>query len=169
MGTNINVFIEEKIGGYWRDRNLFALLVPAEANKGKDVYSLIGLFPGRSYSLFALMANVRNNFGITPISVPRGIPADASAIIKMQAGVNFGDVYHDPSWLSVEEIFDAIYEGGGYERMKILHGPSKHAQDALHSLLISIEEQLNRLGRVSCMMELYEKRKDFRIVFWFES
>lgn len=33
-------------------------------------------FSGRSYRLFAVLAGVRNDYGITPISPPRGVPHD---------------------------------------------------------------------------------------------
>ena len=40
------------------------------------------IYIGRCYSLFALLANVRNYAEITPISNPRGLPNDVSEIVK---------------------------------------------------------------------------------------
>ncbi len=37
------------------------------------------IYEGRSYPLFAALADVRNHFGIVPIATPRGMPKDASA------------------------------------------------------------------------------------------
>jgi hypothetical protein len=40
------------------------------------------IYHERNYSLFALLANVRNSAGVKPISEPRGLPEDVSEIVK---------------------------------------------------------------------------------------
>ena len=55
----------------------------------------------RWYSLFARMANVRNECGIAPISEPRGLPSDISFMTKFDYEWDQG---HSASWLSGAEV-----------------------------------------------------------------
>lgn len=56
---------------------------------------------GRNYSLFAILAGVRNGCDFQPIAEPRGVPEDASAYTK-----DWLEDYHTPSWLTLAEILD---------------------------------------------------------------
>jgi hypothetical protein len=68
-----------------------------------------------SYPEFAFLADVRNDWGVPPISEPRGLPKDASAYVLYE--------YQDPcrrdqprggshsaSWLTIQELIDFNYE-----------------------------------------------------------
>lgn len=61
MGCDIHCYIEYK-------------------QAGREGWSGFGgrINPGRHYGIFAKMADVRNDYGITPIAQPRGLPEDAS-------------------------------------------------------------------------------------------
>jgi hypothetical protein len=79
MGCDIHVIAERRYGDDW-ERISFSP------------------FDWRSYNMFAFLAGVRNYSAITPISEPRGLPADFD---------RDGDPYvgdHSFSWLSVEEL-----------------------------------------------------------------
>jgi hypothetical protein len=83
MGCDVHCFAEVKYKGRWQ----FAGEVYME----------------RHYDIFSKMANVRNeeDSGIEPISLPRGVPQDASDLTK----VIMDDVdYHSHSYLSLEEM-----------------------------------------------------------------
>lgn len=57
----------------------------------------------RNYDLFAMMANVRNNGDIEPLSSPRGLPHDVSKSTACIAK-SWGSDGHSHSWLGYEEI-----------------------------------------------------------------
>jgi hypothetical protein len=88
MGCDIHMHGEVKINGEWHHWN--------QPN---------GF---RWYALFAKMANVRNysELGkIKPISLPRGLPADATFLTKFDSD-RWGCDGHSHSWLSGEEVAD---------------------------------------------------------------
>lgn len=60
-------------------------------------------YNGRNYVLFAILADVRNGFGIEPITAPRGIPEDASAFYKREVE-KWGADGHSHSWLTLDEL-----------------------------------------------------------------
>lgn len=66
---------------------------------------------GRSYSLFAKMANVRN-YGneVEPISTPRGLPTGISKMVKFHRD-DYGIDGHSDSYLSYQEIRGLIEWG----------------------------------------------------------
>jgi hypothetical protein len=84
MGCDIHCFTEVRINGAWH------LWDQPD--------------PGRHYSMFALMAGVRN-YGneIKPIAEPRGLPADVSAATAFAYSEWEADA-HSMSWLSIEEV-----------------------------------------------------------------
>jgi hypothetical protein len=71
-----------------------------------DVPYTLRYYTTRNYSLFAILAGVRNglrgDFG--PIAAPKGIPADASPEVTRLAAQR-GEWVHDHSWLTLAEIF----------------------------------------------------------------
>lgn len=58
---------------------------------------------GRHYELFAALAGVRNDYGIKPISKPRGIPDDACKEYKSLVE-NWDLDGHSHSWVTVEDL-----------------------------------------------------------------
>ena len=81
MGCDIHLIREIKIAGVWH------------------CYSATTV--ERNYPLFAKMAGVRNRDKIIPITEPKGIPYDMSAV----AGLYYNmDPYHNESWFNTEEI-----------------------------------------------------------------
>lgn len=81
--------------------------LPQDAS-GKDYYEALWNHPlyfGRNYALFAILAGVRNNFDVTPIAEPRGIPNNASIHAKAACWDWQGDA-HSHSWLSLKDLLD---------------------------------------------------------------
>lgn len=117
MGCDIHSFVEikHKKTGKWEKATGFKS-DSYNANSdyfGTDEY-LKGssLLDGRNYSMFAILADVRNGYGfagcdtgdaIRPISLPKGLPDDVSDEVKQESD-EWGVDGHSHSWLTAEEI-----------------------------------------------------------------
>jgi hypothetical protein len=94
MGCDIHLWIEKRdLEGRWQ---------PAEAYN-EDNYYQSDLYDTRSYKLFSLLADVRNDGSIKPIVEPRELPDDMSPIVAELAR-HFAD--HSHSWLTLRELLD---------------------------------------------------------------
>ncbi len=114
MGTDIYSFAIDANGkpiegGKWAD--------------GKEHDPIYGIGSGepfgrRSYAVFGFLADVRNYSGVTPISQPRGLPADLK--FSEEERDEFDGSYAH-SWLSVAELvafdYDALTEDRRVTRM----------------------------------------------------
>lgn len=100
MGCDIHAIYQVKKDGRWID-------VPCSWNQN------------RQYTLFAWLADVRNEFDITPISKPRGFPKDLPLDFNDEYSMDVSNVYpklqkwfegkfwfgdHSFSWLTFGEI-----------------------------------------------------------------
>ncbi len=84
MGCDIHLHTEVKINGEWHH------------------YSNPSVW--RNYTLFALMAGVRNeDKEIEPISPPRGLPSDMTLLTSFDADYWAGDA-HSASWLGADDL-----------------------------------------------------------------
>lgn len=93
MGCDIHAFTEVKIRGVWHCHSV--LSVP------------------RTYRLFGRMAGVRNwDPAVAPIALPRGLPDDISAVVRLYAVCWEGDA-HSHSWLTASEAGAIESEHGG--------------------------------------------------------
>ncbi len=137
MGCDIHVFTEVKIKGQW-----YAYGHP-------NVY--------RSYTLFALMAGVRNSQNIMPISLPKGIPDDCSNVVQHAAEDGDG---HSHSWLSATEIVEL--EDRWY-KINPDHNP-----DLEHHLFGYLEGN-SWAGFTRYPDSRPEWIEDVRFVFWFDN
>lgn len=63
-----------------------------------------------NYRLFALMANVRNEGGITPVSLPKGFPAEMSkgAQFLFNTLVDEGADLHSQTFLTTAELAQVV-------------------------------------------------------------
>lgn len=82
MGCDIHLHAEIKIDGQW--------------------HHYAQLYIGRDYTLFGLMAGVRNT-NVTPISQPKGIPDDITVITRISLN-DWSVDGHTHSYLNGEEI-----------------------------------------------------------------
>jgi hypothetical protein len=60
---------------------------------------------GRNYTLFAMLAGVRNGLAITPAAEPKGIHEDACSEFRYFSD-GFGTDGHSHSWLTLRELKD---------------------------------------------------------------
>lgn len=66
-------------------------------------YTVHEIYRGRSYHLFARLADVRNYYACEYIDRPRGIPSDASDIVKKEAE-SWGRDGHSHSYCTLKEL-----------------------------------------------------------------
>lgn len=105
MGCDIHLLIQVRRDGAWEDYDT-----------GLDEHLYWQLWEPRSYDTFALLADVRNDGSVTPISRPRGIPDDFECedyrtSIHSRLGL-VGDVErngkdlgdHSHSWVTLAEL-----------------------------------------------------------------
>lgn len=60
-------------------------------------------YDGRNYNLFSILAGVRNDYNILPISNPKGLPNDISNEVRGKYSV-WEDDGHSASWLTTKEL-----------------------------------------------------------------
>lgn len=104
MGTDIHFYTEVRQDDEWVTANIW------KADKEYGYMEADEMYDSRCYSLFGILANVRNGSGFAgcdlgdgfkPIAEPRGIPKDACPEI-LQEWKDSGD--HTPSWLLLSEL-----------------------------------------------------------------
>lgn len=93
MGCDIHMGFEKRrdVGWPWE------AFAPSRTRNGVS----LGYTGGRNYALFALLADVRNYYDITPLDRPRGYPADMSDRIRRS-------VNDESSFEADEEEFDGL-------------------------------------------------------------
>jgi len=96
MGCDIHLYVEKFDGKKW-------VHIQEDVMENDDVPIELSFFDTRSYSLFAILANVRNNGNFNPISEPKGLPEDCSESIRNVQDWRDG---HSHSWLTLKEIFE---------------------------------------------------------------
>lgn len=92
MGCDIHGYCEIYENGKWEMAGGF-----------NNKYSSDEPYEGRNYNLFSLLANVRNSGNITPISLPRGVPKDASESYQ-RIVEECGSDGHSHSFLMLDEL-----------------------------------------------------------------
>jgi len=117
MGCDIHLYVEKRAkNGKW---------VYASAKKHRcntsfgEQYGYDYWYDGRNYSLFSILANVRNGWGFAgvptgegfiPISEPRGLPSNVCSKIKTESD-GWGGDGHSHSWLTLKELQDYDWKG----------------------------------------------------------
>lgn len=123
MGTDIHTHIEIREGGQWYHYNWRNEYVTGEGEYGPK-YDWERLFEdplwiGRSYDLFAILADVRNGYGFAGVPInsgfdvidePRGLPHDASEQTR-DAAEGWEGCGHSHSWLTLKELLDFDWHG----------------------------------------------------------
>lgn len=120
MGCDIHLCVEKKIDGKWKSMDKW--IKEDDTDNSKD-YQYVKyddeFYGGRSYNLFAILADVRNGYGFAgcdtgdgfkPISYPKGIPKDVTPEVSKYFE-NWGGDGHSHSWLTLKELKDYDWEG----------------------------------------------------------
>jgi hypothetical protein len=108
MGCDIHLHVERRTDAGWER-------IPSDGDgdgEGDNLWDTRHWYSGRNYKLFAILADVRNNYGfagtytgerLNPITSPRGLPADVSREVQEESDYWDCDG-HDHSYLTVAEI-----------------------------------------------------------------
>lgn len=103
MGCDIHFHVEKKTDQGW---------VRAEPQVKNEDYGRWDdepefkreeFYGGRNYSLFAMLADVRNSYDLEPITATRGIPEDVSDDVRQEYD-GWGIDGHSHSWLCLREL-----------------------------------------------------------------
>ncbi len=198
MGTDIRLFVETKNNGKWESiQGVF------NQKDRLDVVYGDGIYFEREYKVYAILANVRNGDGVdgpntgeifTPISLPKGLPIDASYYIETQYRKQSLGPYdaHDCSWLLLEEIlaydwnkcakvsaYVSKEDAENFHENGIIPGPMNRKHRSNRILMLGYEKiewdstYAVVAGRfytevIPKLME-YGSPENIRIVFWFNS
>lgn len=109
MGCDIHLYTESKrtVNGvekwvncdYWKKNPYHGL-----DNYEKE-YDLVSAYSNRNYTLFGILAGVRNGYGNIVISEPKGLPEDVSEEVKKEFD-RWGSDGHSHSYFTLEELKD---------------------------------------------------------------
>lgn len=110
MGCDIHMYVEKLVSGKWTAADKWER-DPEDDNRLSVPYGR-GIYGGRNYNLFAILANVRNGRGFAgldtgdgfnPIALPKGLPDDVSPEIK-ECAERWGVDGHSHSFFTVAEL-----------------------------------------------------------------
>lgn len=109
MGADIHVRVEYQpfVDGQWHDGDFYKRN-PYYGKDGHDdelEFEREGICEERDYFRFALLADVRNDGRIRPISEPKGVPVDACASVVDDMEY-WGDDGHSHSYFTLRELMD---------------------------------------------------------------
>ena len=155
MGCDIHVFAERKIGSEYE---------PVQID--------LSQLEHRSYGKFGfLTGTVRNYSAVPPISLPRGLPADVSSVIRSEYE-RWGLDSHTPSWLSVQELLAFDYDAPMEDRRVTVQIAPQHF-DGGGTCQIGMGQKTTYREFLGAyffreLQELKDAGVD-RIVFWFDS
>ncbi len=103
MGCDIHLIAQRKLN------NEADTPVWADGDRYEDIEE--SFFDCRNYGLFGFWVGVRNYSGLTPLSEPRGIPADFhTPEHEFREDFEYACDYHSRSWFSVQELLDVDYD-----------------------------------------------------------
>ena len=116
MGCDIHLYVEKREGDRWMSADKWTpnKYYKNEGGNKLQVHYKDRFYSSRSYSLFAILANVRNGYGFagldtgdgfTPIDMPRGLPPDVTELVALESAI-LGCDGHSHSWLTVQELLD---------------------------------------------------------------
>lgn len=103
MGCDICIYTEaQKLHGAWYCCDYFKEDRLSDLNDDGSKYEQVPIFSDRDYDLFSVLANVRNYAKTPYISEPRGLPPDATEIVRKAASDPYA---YSHSWFTANELF----------------------------------------------------------------
>lgn len=168
MGCDIHMYVEYKINSKdnstWRCGDYFKVYDPLSEI---PTMKRIELYGDRNYSLFAVLADVRNYDLVEYIAEPKGLPDDATEYVKQEYS-NWGSDAHSCSYFTLQELIDYHNEHDqrdflGHDILKPLINRLKLRADEL-DVIWNFEWDNSFTRDVA-----YKKSDNIRIVFWFDN
>lgn len=203
MGCDIHVYMEERVRtseypqGIWMSTDKWSfqrnhLILPENGIPQMEVEYEDFIYTARNYLLFSILAGVRNHYGITPISAPKGLPEDVSEVIKA-AYKYMKKELHSASHLTLEELmaydWDTVFEREHIVKNELdaltqFREKVVRMEDSREGLIAIVETPVRK--HVESFLEVIEtmkqnlyinkdfpednvEPKDIRMVFWFDN
>lgn len=157
---------------------------------GEDPYKINPAYKSRNYTLFSILADVRNYAGNVPIHSIKGLPIDVSDIVKAEND-RWGSDGHSHSFFTMKELYDYFeqnqtvqYSGfvdpDGAKAIEAGNMPNWWCQDSNIKTLVWKEWEYKNEDfqyfietlEAHFKSEYYAKERDsenFRIIFWFDN
>ena len=144
MGCDIHMFVEKHTGDGWQSADHY--IKNHGIDEAEPEYTVQEICGDRNYRLFYLLAGVRNEGDLTPVSDPKGLPSDVTEFVRGESE-EWGSDGHSHSYLTLGEI-------------------KAHKDD--EGIL---KELIQRMEWRKKDMDLWGSGSDekIRIVFWFDS
>ena len=202
MGCDIHVYTEfkpwyGKNNGKWFSGDYFKLNPSYEEDEDEEKMEVVPIYHDRNYTLFSILADVRNYGENEPIAEPRGLPADCCPEIKKESD-SLGADGHSHSYFTLKELMDyqknhPLVQHQGYVTAEASANldrgifPTEYWQggnitgqvwrkwkepnDAMQPLIDALMEREKKAFSIwSDEPEDIEKHAgDIRIVFWFDN
>lgn len=168
MGCDVHMYVEYKrkanINHEWRCGDYFRVDNPLTE---KPAIKRVDLYGERDYSLFAVLADVRNSNLCEYISEPKGLPDDATDYVRREYAA-WGNDAHSCSHFTLRELIEYHDEHKpkdalGYYVLKPLIERLKQRADELD--VIWDFEWRNSLTSNAA----HQRADNIRIVFWFDN
>ena len=100
MGCDIHMYLEKKDKkGIWNSFDYYRI-----SSHPKE-FEVVPIYDSRNYSLFSILADVRNYGNNEPISEPKGLPSDCCKEINEEYQFLYGDA-HSCSYFTLKELKD---------------------------------------------------------------
>ena len=155
MGCDIHLFLEKKLyDGTWKSACDWSENVDYEDSSFGE-FIPVETYRIRNYWIFAILAGVRNCYGLKPIKFPRGIPEDLSNALKNNF-LEWGCDAHTPTHYTVQEIFDH------YRKLN-----EKEERDVFGILVKKIVQEIYR--KKYCCEKMSDLYKKHRVIMWFDN
>lgn len=193
MGCDIHMYAERNCGDYWLCSGEVFKDKYFNPNQPLHSYNKILTdepYQGRNYTLFSLLADVRNNYHIKPISKPRGLPDDVDEEIKKKSDEWDCDG-HSHSYFTLEELLavdwdftvinnEGLVDEKNYKLFKEIGRPGEWCgwTNNENYKKVKWKTSLREYCR-DFIDSLYDVRewgrvnktepKDIRLVFWFDN
>lgn len=128
MGTDIFMHVEYKLDekNQWLCGDYFVL---SPSGQTTPEYNLVEFFGNRNYTLFAVLANVRNYGNTEYIDEPRGLPADVSDFVKDDYERS-EFISHSHSYVTLQELIDFHKQGHPLKRSGVISPEAQRQLDA---------------------------------------
>lgn len=201
MGCDIHTHVEylRTVNGNkeWIDGNFYKRNPYFEKGKddGEQELEIVHPYSDRNYTLFSILADVRNYGNNKPICEPKGLPIDCCKEIREESE-RWGCDGHSHSWFTLEELYNAqskfqkvkhrgMISPQAQENLKKGITPDEWCQgtnqadwkfaeweenvDILDKLIKSIEKRAEHFLWAWNKEQLLKIANDIRVVFWFDN
>lgn len=156
MGADIHVFIEQKT--IISDNPLITEWISIDEWEHNPYFEETEVrkpyWEDRNYLLFAILADVRNDYNIDPISLPKGLPEDVSPEVKNQSDKE-GEDAHTRSWLTLKELLE-------YDWQQKFNDDNNEIFPLKEMVIPFVDEFIPRLIKLN-------EPENIRMVFWFDN